>query len=317
MKRASNTIDIFVSIVDNYGDMGFARELIEAMQYEFGEAYEYIIWTDRVDVMRQFLNQSGSTDMNVVDIIDFGVWRASTIAISILHADIPDLDLFANTALILRIDYLSLDPLWISHNDTLHIQSTENRQIVELIPSPIVPGAWLIPARSTRWDTRLTEPKHITLFAYPGIRDTIDWTSFPDDIEVLVFWESFSDIPNITVLDFLPSTAFYALLDSSEFVFIRWEVSFAHIIQTVVPFFWDMYRGIGGFPTEQSDQFLSLIGASPEYRRTHQILNGQKKWKISYQDLIWALHHTEFGPVWTHNLILNIKKHIDRFDNSI
>ena len=49
------------------------------------------------------------------------------------------------------------------------------------------------------------------------------------------------------------------------------------MIQGSVPFLWDMYQGIGGWPSEQSDQLLDLIGASSEYREMHQILNGQKE----------------------------------------
>jgi len=49
-------------------------------------------------------------------------------------------------------------------------------------------------------------------------------------------------------------------------VIIRGEVSFAHMIQSSVPFFWDMYRDIGGFPETQSEQFLSLMNANIEYR---------------------------------------------------
>ncbi len=67
------------------------------------------------------------------------------------------------------------------------------------------------------------------------------------------------------------------LLDTSEFAIIRGEVSWAHMIQGSVPFLWDMYQGIGGWPSEQSEQFLDFAGASPGYRTLHQILGGQKQ----------------------------------------
>jgi hypothetical protein len=70
--------------------------------------------------------------------------RKSAIGVSILHAPIPDLDYFVPCALILRIDYISLDPNWISQNGTEHITSTRDRQIIELIPSPLDGGAGLI-----------------------------------------------------------------------------------------------------------------------------------------------------------------------------
>lgn len=61
--------------------------------------------------------------------------RRSAIGISILHAPIPGMDFFVPRALILRVDYLSLDPNWISQNGTEYILSTPDRQIIELIPS--------------------------------------------------------------------------------------------------------------------------------------------------------------------------------------
>lgn len=70
--------------------------------------------------------------------------RKSAIGVSILHTPIPDMDCFAPRALILRIDYLSLDPSWVSQNGTEHIASTRDRQIIELIPSPLEGGAGLI-----------------------------------------------------------------------------------------------------------------------------------------------------------------------------
>ena len=183
-----------------------------------------------------------------------------------LHANIPDLDLFSLRALILRIDYISLDPLWIQKNETEHISSTENRQIIELIPSSLSGSAGLIPSKSFDQKNSKNTPKHITVFCYTETLNHIDWDTFPEDVIVYVFGKVESKKPNIIHLEFLPSSEFYSLLDSSEFVIIRGEVSFAHMIQTSVPFFWDMYRGIGGFPEEQSEQFLSFLSVDEEYR---------------------------------------------------
>ena len=86
-----------------------------------------------------------------------------------------------------------------------------------------------------------------------------------------------SERKNIIHLDHISIYDFYLLIDTSQFVIIRGEVSFAHVIQGSIPFFWDMYKSIGGFPSEQSKQFLSMIEANSEYREIHQILNGQKQ----------------------------------------
>ncbi len=137
MKKPEIIIDIFVTVVDNYGDMGFACEFISALRSEYGEQYECVIWTDDVVAMSGFVSLSGIGELDIGDISDFLLMRKSAIGVSILHAPIPDLDIFAPCALILRIDYLSLDPNWISQNGTEHITSTRDRQIIELIPSPL------------------------------------------------------------------------------------------------------------------------------------------------------------------------------------
>ena len=314
MKKAE-IIDIFVTVIDNYGDMGFACEFISAIEREYGEQYECVVWTDDAMAMREFVSISGIGEVAIGDISEFWLIRRSAIGVSILHAPIPDLDLFAPRALILRIDYLSLDPSWVSQNENEHITSTPDRQIVELIPSPLEWGGGLIPAIHSPKKQKVQ--KHITIFAYQSTLDRIDWDSFPRDITVYVFGIVGSKNENIICLDFLPTHEFYGLLDTSEFAIIRWEVSWAHMIQGSVSFFWDMYHEIGGWPSEQSEQFVSLIWATVEYREIHQILNWQKEWKISYADMLWALSHTRFLSQRTHNLIHTVKKHIDRFHNSI
>jgi hypothetical protein len=83
--------------------------------------------------------------------------RKSAIVVSILHAPIPDLDIFAHRALILRVDYISLDLSWVSQNGTEHITSTPDRQIVELIPSVLEGGAGLIAPVSLSSRTKQSE----------------------------------------------------------------------------------------------------------------------------------------------------------------
>ncbi len=155
------------------------------------------------------------------------------------------------------------------------------------------------------------------IFAYSVTLNRIDWDSFPDDIQIFVFGKIDSKRENIIAFDFLPSHEFYSMLDTSEFVIIRGEVTFAHMIQTRVPFFWNIYSDIGGFPTEQSEQYLSMMNASSEYRDIHSILNNQKPGKISYQDCIRVFSHGRLPLPRIHNLIHTVKKHIDRFNNSI
>jgi hypothetical protein len=64
-------IDIFVTVIDNYGDMGFACELISAIEQEYGEQYTCVIWTDDVMAMSDFVSISGVGDIAIGDISEF------------------------------------------------------------------------------------------------------------------------------------------------------------------------------------------------------------------------------------------------------
>ena len=70
MKKAE-IIDIFVTVIDNYGDMGFACEFISAIEREYGEQYEYVVWTDEVMSMREFVSRSGIGEVAIGDISEF------------------------------------------------------------------------------------------------------------------------------------------------------------------------------------------------------------------------------------------------------
>lgn len=317
MQKTPIIIDIFVHVVDNYGDMGFACEFILMCQCELGKGYEYSIWTNDIHKVYAFVRQAGVLGVLIGDIVDFWNMRKSAIWIFLLHSPIPNLDLFEEKALILRIDYLSLDPIWIQNNEKEHILSTPDRQIIELIPSPLIGSAGIIWLCS--WISKIDTPKenHISIFAYSETLNYFDWESFPDDIIVYVFWKVNSERKNIIPLGHISIHDFYLLIDTSQFVIIRGEVSFAHVIQGSVPFFWNIYKSIGGFPSEQSKQFLSMIEANSEYRKIHQILNGQRKWIITYKNILSALSWTRFPILHIQDLILTVKKYIDRFHNSI
>ncbi len=128
--------------------------------------------------------------------------------------------LFDQPALILRVDYLSLDPIWISHNGREHIKSTRDRQIIELIPSTLPGGAGLIP-NFPREMTYIINTPHISIFVYPDTLSRIDFDSFPEDMTIYIFGRFESHHPNVIVCEFLSLEEFYAILGSSEFVIIR------------------------------------------------------------------------------------------------
>ena len=71
MQQSPLILDLFVRIVDNYGDMGFACEFISCWQREYGSNYQFCIWTNDIRKMQEFARQFGIFDVEIVDISTF------------------------------------------------------------------------------------------------------------------------------------------------------------------------------------------------------------------------------------------------------
>jgi hypothetical protein len=71
MQQPALILDLFVHIVDNYGDMGFACEFILCWQKEYGSDYQFSIWTNDIVRMEKFARQFGISDVEIVDISNF------------------------------------------------------------------------------------------------------------------------------------------------------------------------------------------------------------------------------------------------------
>ena len=73
VKPTIRYIDIILSVIDNYGDIGFACELIDAWRREIDTETIFIIWTDKVLDVTSFVdkNQHLLTEVDIHDKRDF------------------------------------------------------------------------------------------------------------------------------------------------------------------------------------------------------------------------------------------------------
>jgi hypothetical protein len=320
------TIDLLVSIVDNYGDMGFAVEFILAWQREYGDGVGFVIWTDDVEKMQAFTTKIWAPKFPIFSFADFWKSQKSEVAISLLHTPIPDVSYFTERSLVLRVDYISFDKDWVSNNGSEHISSTSSHKVIELIQSPLPAWAGLIPLgekkfskqevakelkKYTQQDVDHTKD-WITIFAYPDTISRIDWLSFPNDFIVFAFSENIPKQKHIISLPLLPIHLFHSLLFSSEWSIVRGDMTGSMMLQLWKPYYWDIYRQIGWVHLELSDAFLDYIFASDEYREVHQRIN-IREGKIGFSELVWGLVGLDFHDRKNPNLIHEVKKHIDRF----
>jgi hypothetical protein len=58
VKPTIQYIDIILSVIDNYGDIGFACELMAAWRREVESNTCFVIWTDRVPEVTSFVDKN-------------------------------------------------------------------------------------------------------------------------------------------------------------------------------------------------------------------------------------------------------------------
>ncbi|MFZ2255767.1 MAG: hypothetical protein WAW59_02490 [Patescibacteria group bacterium] len=73
MNPTPRYIDIILSVIDNFGDIGFACELMTAWRREIGMNCVFVVWTDRVPEVETFIhkNQHLLGDIEIRDRADF------------------------------------------------------------------------------------------------------------------------------------------------------------------------------------------------------------------------------------------------------
>ncbi len=130
-------IDIIFSVIDNYGDMGFTAELLIGIEQVNPGEYAFTIWTDHVPLVEQFFscNQENLPEYTVQLRHNFGNVRKSQCTFTLFHALLPDRHYFEDNSLVLRVDYLSFDPVWNQYHESEHISSTLHHRVIEIIPS--------------------------------------------------------------------------------------------------------------------------------------------------------------------------------------
>ena len=280
-------IDILVHLVDNFWDIGFALELMLSLESWFPGEFQFRVFTNEVWRTNDFFsrNQHLFPKCAIFDIHTFLDSWPELLILALFHAPILKFS-DGKKRLVLRIDYLSFDPVWIAMNGQEHLYSSEITQIIELIPSPCPKGAGLIRhdfphITRSAWLESLGLPqafadkKWISIFCYPETFARIDFDSCPEDTICFCLWVDPKNIPssNCIVLPFLAIDQYYLLQKLSDFNIIRGEVSFVQALFSGKPFLWDMYKMQGGWNEEQSEQFLDFFSFSSLYRECHRYMN--------------------------------------------
>ncbi len=164
-----------------------------------------------------------------------------------------------------------------------------------------------------------SDKKWISVFVYSDtLANALILDSIPEDFEVLLFTHADMVLPvGYRPMPWVDIATWHACIDASEWVIARGEVSAMAALVRGKFAFWDMYKEIGGFHTEQSDDFLSFAHRDEAYRDLHLRLNNQKPMPAKLSELIMYQEKYISRVPRTHNLITEIKKCIDSHEFSI
>ena len=232
-------IDIFLQIIDNLGDMGFVVEFLYFFQKNFPKNYNFTIYTNHPEILKSFFEVNKL--QNFVSIYDEKNWRSmAKLAISFFHSPLP----YQKYEKIFRVDYISLDDMWLQNNFGEYIFSTPKNKILELIPSPKNEGFGILPKIENiqnrqnfvkKFNIGDISKKWLSCFCYKDSLCKINFDNIPQYVEVFLFGAKNFSHPNIGknifLMPLLHFTEFYNFLENSDYIITRGEVSFSQVLQ--------------------------------------------------------------------------------------
>ena len=311
-------IDILVHVCDNLGDMWFATELAIHLAH-FDEDINFRFYTDDCGALEKFFS------LQKINYPIFSQWLwhhhnhcETGLFLILFRSDfdisyVESLPIGINT---LWIDYLAFDPEIAMLHGQEHIHSSVGHPIIHIVNSTLSGGllpSWIAHNPSQDEETRLIA-RQAWQSALPYTLDIDIELSSP--IVTIFSYETQKHIQEMNRLDWLilgfapiaspqsfPTWSwmlpyilidqFYILIGLSEVAIVRWEVSLVSTLQLWTPFYWDMYKGKGGWNTHEFESFLSWMSPSFDacdeddlfqpYTQSSRVLNEQ--WYIGPDDI--------------------------------
>lgn len=169
-------------------------ELLMAFEKDSPCLYHFRIFTDDAVSVSEFMEKN-STLLPVYEILPFEAsyeHEYAPIILLLFHFPLPD-RLSNGKHLMFRVDYLSFDPEWISHDGDEHILSTPQTSILEVIPSFLPGGAGTLSPHIDGTVTRMRflenvglpasvhSKKWISLFSYAGTFSRFDFDTLSEN----------------------------------------------------------------------------------------------------------------------------------------
>lgn len=116
------------------------------------------------------------------------------------------------------------------------------------------------------------------MFVYNStLEEILQFDQVPGYRQILLFGSSQDYVNNAIIhMPWVDIMTWHTLIVESGWTVVRGEVSAMASLMRDKLAFWDMYKMIGGFHYEQSEDFLEFVETHECYRDIHNRLNSQK-----------------------------------------
>ena len=272
---------IFCRVIDNFGDAGVCWRLAADLN-RCGE--DVTLWIDRPDVLNKLIDPSPRKDTIHIrpwpaDDLTFGCAEVADVVIEAFACDPPDAYVTAMAAraaaqkppVWINLEYLSAED-WVG----AHHQLPSPHPRYPLIKHFYFPGFTAESGGLLRENDdslaldhdsndSIVQPLRLFLFGYeqPALHD---WLRAQRDVVLSVAPCAIADqlgAPGVTLpeechielLPFVPQSAFDAVLQAQDFLFVRGEDSFVRAQWAAKPVFWQIYPQEAGAHLEKLHAF--------------------------------------------------------------
>lgn len=315
------TIDFYVSVIDNYGDMGFAVNLAQTLHARYPHM-AFRFFCDNENLFRKFFPDSvpgwiGYFSLEILT--QSNTPTPSSMICSFFDYKIPKeyLARFDYPKTIVVFSYFLLHQGLESLHATKYTLENGHDTIIHFVPSLLSGGGWIIvnpeiqegkskllnmPMGTARQNflnqigytvtpIGLCERSWISVFVYEKTLEQI-LPAIAHDTSDTIYWicgnpSWVQENSRIRILPFLSLRDYGVFLSLCDANVVRWENSLCQALLSGKPALWDIYKESNGAHDEKINDYLMFLETQfpdTDWTEYSQVMRGFNEWN----DTVWA-----------------------------
>ncbi|PWJ95845.1 hypothetical protein C7380_10322 [Oceanotoga teriensis] len=239
-------IDIFVTVIDNYGDAGYTIRLASALQKTYQQKVRVI-----TDYKKIFYDINDEIDFEILEIKDITNYRSSE-KIVFMFQYFPNEDYIKiinkYSKICVTIDYFTPEKWAINSNNTMSYHHGLNIKNTFLVPGLYKETAGIL---NYSFFTSKIKGYHNVYMYTP---EKVNFLNDP-----ITLWGKKIKKENIKNMDISPQRIFDNYIYGAKYNWIRGEDSLQLALNSGIPFFWEAYKQKNQIHHLKVEAFLHFI----------------------------------------------------------